>query len=644
MNKAIKIWIIDTNPEAAALLDERLRTLPSWRVETTVFEAGPEGPSLVGDESPNVVFMGCAPEKEAAMDEIRRLGRAGIEAAVILLSERETEMTIEEAIRIGATDYLGRDNLTRESLDRILRYLTEKNEMEQRLFESEARFNVMLNQVDAPVILFAADKGRIVEFNEKAHENLGYTREEFESLSIHDIEAPRENEQVEERFQKLLETGDGSYEAIYTRKNGETLHVSVSSKVVPLHGRLHFLNMPRETPGSSRAVMEKPELEERLRQTQKMEAIGALAGGVAHDFNNILGIILGNVELAMLDIPAWSPVHFNFDEIRTACQRARDVVKQLLSFSRKTQHTRKPLKINTVIKESIKLLRASIPTIIDIHANIPKDCGAILADPTQIHQVLINLCTNAAHAMYEDGGVLDITLLDVEVREGMSPRYYDLEPNKYIKLTVSDTGRGIDPEIKERIFDPYFTTKEMDKGTGIGLSVVHGIIEDHDGSIFVESAPGKGAAFHMFFPVTDKEAEPEGDIPVELLRGDERILLVDDEEAIVNLAQHMLERLGYRVDALTDPIEALELFRENSRNWDLVISDMTMPRMTGDKLLEEVLRIRPGMPIILCTGFSERISREEALEKGILGYIEKPFNLTVFSKAVRASLDQAYGR
>ncbi len=640
MNNALKIWIIDTNSEDAARLEAQLRTLSAWRVETTMFETGMGVAPLGGDASPNVVFMGCASGKEAIMDEIRQLRRVRIEADIVLLPGREYEMDIEEAVRIGAADYLCKDALTRESLDRILRYVTEKNESERRLFESEARFNVMLNQVDAPVILFAADTGRIVDFNERAHADLGYTREEFGPLSIHDIESSRAEEKIEERFRKLLETGDGSYETIHTHKNGETFDVRVSSRVVPLHGRLHFLSMPKAIPGRDRAAMDKPDLRERLRQTQKMEAIGALAGGVAHDFNNILGIILGNVELAMLDIPAWSPVHFNFDEIRTACKRARDVVKQLLSFSRKTQHVRKPLKINTVIKESIKLLRASIPTIIDIHAVIPPDCGAILADPTQIHQVLINLCTNAAHAMYEAGGVLEVRLRDVEVREEMSPRYHNLAPDKYIKLTVSDTGCGIDPGIKDRIFDPYFTTKEMDKGTGIGLSVVHGIIEDHDGSIFVESEPGKGSTFQMFFPVIDEEAEPERDIPVELLKGDERILLVDDEEAIVNLAQHMLERLGYHVDALTDPVEALELFRENSRKWDLIISDMTMPRMTGDKLLEEVLRLRPGMPIILCTGFSERISREEALKKGIRGYIEKPFNLTIFSKAVRASLDE----
>ncbi|MCP4692853.1 MAG: response regulator [Desulfobacterales bacterium] len=639
MKKILEIWIIDENRSDADLLEKLLKTLSSWRVGTTWFKTAREGLARVREISPDVIFMAYAPGSDADGDEIRRFRRAGVDAAIVLLAGRENEIDPVEARRTRASDWLGKDNLTRASVDRLLRYLTGKEEVERRLLERESCFTALLDQSDADIVLYAADTGEIVEFNDRAHESLGYTREAFGALRVRDIEGPGSDAKVEERFRGLLDTGEGSYDTTHLHKNGERFDFHVSNRVVLIHGKLHILSMRRQIGRETLASVEKEELEERLRQARKMEAIGALAGGVAHDFNNILGIILGNVELAMLDIPTWSPVHFNFDEIRTACQRARDVVKQLLSFSRKTRHARKPVKINTVIKESLKLLRASIPTIIDIHANIPKECGAILADPTQIHQVLINLCTNAAHAMYESGGVLEVRLQEVEVREDVSPRYHDLKPDRYIKLTVSDTGCGIDPEIKDRIFDPYFTTKEMDKGTGIGLSVVHGIIEDHDGVISVESAPGKGAAFHIFFPVIDEWAEPELDIPVELLKGDERILLVDDEEAIVNLGQHMLERLGYHVDALTDPVEALELFRENSKNWDLIISDMTMPGMTGDKLLEEVLKIRPGMPIILCTGFSERISREEALEKGIRGYMEKPFNLTMFSKTVRTSLD-----
>jgi CheY-like chemotaxis protein len=371
-----------------------------------------------------------------------------------------------------------------------------------------------------------------------------------------------------------------------------------------------------------------------------MESIGTLSGGIAHDFNNLLGIILGNAEMAMDDVPELHPAKFNLNEIRTASLRARDVVKQLLSFGRKTDPKQRPVKLVQIAEDALKFLRSSIPTSIEIRQNIPVDTDdSILADSTQINQVMINLCTNAAHAMEDTGGVMTIGIQNIYLDQISAAVYPHLPPGNYVKLTVSDTGPGIDPEIKNRIFDPYFTTKEVGKGSGIGLSVVHGIVKNHNGAISVDSKFGKGTTFSILFPVAEEEAVIETEPVEKLSTGNERILIVDDEESMAEIGRRRLERLGYRVEAKTNSIEALELFRADPDQFDLVITDMTMPHITGDKLVKEILKIRPDMPTILCTGFSEKIDEEKAKEIGVRQYIEKPFDRGKLSRLVRKVLD-----
>jgi len=385
-------------------------------------------------------------------------------------------------------------------------------------------------------------------------------------------------------------------------------------------------------------ITDKKELENHLRRAQKMEAIGTLAGGIAHDFNNILGIILGNTELALDDVPEWNPARFNLEEVITASLRAKDVVRQLLNFARKTELMKKPTNIIPIVIESLKLLRSSIPTSIEIRQNISKNVDAIMADPTQINQVLINLCTNADHAM-PDGGMLEVSLKNVELGKDTTAQHPNLNPGRYVNLTVRDTGHGMPPEEIDRIFDPYFTTKEVGKGSGMGLAVVHGIVMNHDGAIFVDSDLGKGTTFNIFFPVTEREPISEIPIDEDLPTGKERILFVDDEESMVYVGRNRLERLGYQVETKTSPVEALELFRANPDQFDLVITDMTMPQMTGDHLVEEILKIRPDLPTIICTGFSEKIDEEKAKEIGIRQYIEKPLNRSDLAKLVRKALN-----
>ena len=384
------------------------------------------------------------------------------------------------------------------------------------------------------------------------------------------------------------------------------------------------------------------QMEEELSQAHKMESIGTLAGGIAHDFNNILGIILGNAELAMDDVPEWTPAKYNIEEIRTASLRAKDVVRKLLSFARKTTLEKKPTNIIPIVKESLQLLRSSIPTSIEIRQNIAKDVDIILADPTQINQVIINLCTNADHAM-PDGGVIVVTLKNVELNEDTAAQYPDLNPGRYVNLTVSDTSHGISQEEIDQIFAPYFTTKDMGKGTGMGLAVVHGIVKGHNGVITVKSELGKGTTFSIFFPVVETVADVKTETAEKLPIGDEKILFVDDEESIAELGHQILKRLGYEVEATTSPFEALELFRSQPDRFDLVITDLTMPEMSGDEVAQ-ILSSRPEtkeIPVVFLTALvtKEEMGNESMASLGKYNYIAKPITtkelVTVIKKILK---------
>ncbi len=380
-------------------------------------------------------------------------------------------------------------------------------------------------------------------------------------------------------------------------------------------------------------------METQLQQAQKMEAIGTLAGGIAHDFNNILFPVSGYTEMLLLDIPDDSPFHHGLSQILAGIKRAGDLVTQILTFSRQKEHELKPLKVEIVVNEALKLIRSSLPSTIEIIQNVNKDCGLVMADPTQIHQIVMNLCTNAYHAMEETGGKLTVNLKGVEL-ETEDLKDPSMISGKYVCLTVADTGPGMKQSIIDRIFDPYFTTKENGKGTGLGLAVVHGIVKSHGGHISVYSEPGKGTEFKVHLPVIKKQEETakvETDAPIQ--KGDERILLVDDQDMIVQMEKQMLERLGYHVTTRISSVDALEAFRANPNKFDLVITDMTMPNMTGDKLSAEIMKIRSDIPVILCTGFSEMMSKEKAATLGIKGFLMKPIVIKDLSQIIRDVLD-----
>jgi PAS domain S-box-containing protein len=382
-------------------------------------------------------------------------------------------------------------------------------------------------------------------------------------------------------------------------------------------------------------------LQDHLRQSQKMEAMGTLAGGIAHDFNNILGAIIGYAELAKMNAIRPGQYEGYLDLSLRACQRAKDLVQQILTFSRQAEQEKRPVDMVGLLKESFKLLRATLPSTMEMILHVHVPVAPVLADPTQLHQVVMNLCTNAAHAMRDQGGSLEVGLRGVEVGKGDLGQYPGLEPGPYIKLSVSDQGHGMTPEVAARIFDPFFTTKAPGEGTGLGLAVAHGIVTGCGGTIRVYSEPGMGATFHVMLPMLrESKEEPQAE-EREPPRGREHVLLVDDEEALVQILTRFLYDLGYRISAFTSPVEALKAFKESPHEFDLILSDLTMPNLTGVDLAQEVAAIRPGLPFLLCTGFSENITAERAKVLGIREVVLKPILRRPLAESVRRALDGA---
>jgi signal transduction histidine kinase len=391
-----------------------------------------------------------------------------------------------------------------------------------------------------------------------------------------------------------------------------------------------------------------------LHQAQKMEAMGALAGGIAHDFNNLLFPIIGHAEMILDDLPADSPFQNGLRQIHTGALRARELVQQILAFSRQEKSARIRMKMQPIVKEALKLIRSTIPATIAIQQRISSDCGPVRADPVQIHQILMNLATNAFHAMDEEGGTLTVRLEACRVNEppkmsdpaqmsdpvqAGDPAHMDpaMQPGTYACLTVADTGTGMDPKTLDKIFEPYFTTKAKGKGTGMGLSVVHGIVTAMNGAMQVHSEPGRGTQFRVYLPVEehgpDTDPDPAAQGPV--VGGSERILLVDDETPVAAMETQILSRMGYQVTAFTSSTRALAAFRDDPDQFDLVITDIAMPDMSGDKLAAELQNIRPGMPILLCTGFSERMTPEKIEKLGVRGLLTKPMLTRDLDKTLR---------
>jgi PAS domain S-box-containing protein len=426
--------------------------------------------------------------------------------------------------------------------------------------------------------------------------------------------------------------------------DGHPLYLSVSGRpirqdegqVVGYRGVAHDITARLR----AEAQLRQAQRADQLRHTQKMEAIGTLAAGIAHDFNNILAAILGYTELALHVVPQDSPARSHLQRVLTAGSRARDLVQQILTFGRKRESAPKPLHLHTIVKEALQLLRASLPATIIIRQELAEAAGMVLADPTEMHQVLMNLCANAEHAMRNTDGVLEVHLDAVELDATCTDQYPTLHPGPHVRLTVRDTGHGMTPAVMGRIFEPFFTTKDVGQGTGMGLAVVHGIVTSHNGAITVQSAPGQGTTFIIYLPQVDAPSSAVVPQAEPILTGKGCILFVDDEDAIALWGQELLAQLGYEVVVSTSGLDALDIFRAAPDRFDLVVTDQTMPHMTGEVLAAKLRDLRPDIPIILCTGFSHSIDAEKAIAQGIDAFLMKPLLARDLGLAIQRVLAQ----
>jgi PAS domain S-box-containing protein len=525
-------------------------------------------------------------------------------------------------------------------LEGFLADITDRKRAEEALAESRNYLDEIINAVADP--LFVKDHlHRWVLVNNALCAFVGYDREGILGKTDYDYFPKAEADIFRINDQRVLDTGEANInEETLTDARGQ-VHTIVTKKTLYTDktGERFIVGIIRDITEQKRAEEERKRLESRLTQAQKMEAIGNLAGGIAHDFNNILSAIIGFTELSLLETAPDDAVADKLRQVLKAGNRARELVRQILTFSRMTETSYAPLSLKIAIKEFLKMLRSMIPTTVAIESHLAVQ-GLVMSDPTQIHQILMNLCTNAVHAMEGQGGTLTVTLDEVLVKQPEKAPDPGLRPGAYVIVSIEDTGRGIPSTLMDKIFEPFFTTKEQGRGTGLGLSVIHGIVKNHQGAIICHSVEGKGTTFSVYLPKLET-ALPEitAPDPVRLLSGHERILFVDDEVILVNLVQDMLISVGYDVVGLTSSAEALDLFRRDPSAFDLVITDMTMPGLTGDRLAGDMLALRPDLPVILCTGYHEHMTGERARSLGIREFIMKPVDMKTLTEAIRRVLD-----
>jgi PAS domain S-box-containing protein len=634
--RGIQVLLVEDDPADGLLLQAILAAAKFVLFQVTQVTQLSAALQHLAAEHCDVVLLDLSLPDSHGLETFATLHTQAPGMPIVVLTGLDDETVAVEAVQEGAQDYLVKGQVDGNGLVRAMRYAIERQRAEAALRQDWLA--VTLASIGDAVM--ATDRHGLVTFiNPVAAMLTGWTEQDALGYHIdtvyrlvHEQNHQHMDSSVARVLQEGITAGFMDHTALLTR-DGRA--IAIADSAAPIHsrdGRLQGMVLV------FRDISERKQLEAQLRQAQKMEAIGTLAGGIAHDFNNILAAILGFSELASYEVPQASAVWDHLQNVLRAGKRAKELVQQILAFSRRTMAERRPVQLHPLIKETLTLLRASLPSTIEIKHSLATDVGTVLADPIQMHQVLMNLCANAQYVMRDTGGVLEVCLEATEIDPLVACP--DLKPGPYVRLTVRDTGPGITPEVLGRLFEPFFTTKRPGEGTGMGLAVVHGIVASHDGAIIVSSTPGQGATFELYLPRLEEAVIDDPHSEERIPEGKGRILFVDDEDPVVRLSQEILERLGYEVVACGGSLEALQAFQEAPQHFDLVITDQTMPRMTGDMLAQALRHIRPDIPIILCTGFSYTINAEQAEALGIDAWLTKPWQTRDLAHTIRHVLAQ----
>lgn len=638
-----QLLIVDDNPENLRVLSSMLKQ-QGYGVRAA--KNGKQAIESFQMEPPDLVLLDIQMPMMDGYEVCRRIKKQACYRLIpiIFISAMEEAFNKAMAFEAGGSDYITKPIQAEEVLARVKTHLNlykYQKELKNKNFELLQQFKATFEQAAVGIAHIDMHTGFYLKVNQRFADMLGYCVDELLKKTIEEITHPDFYERDAFKIEQLKRKEIDFFvrEKKYLTAEGLPMWCKITMSLVAhqQESRSGYLLLIIEDISKTKEMERAQKENERLiSQMQRMEAIGTLAGGIAHDFNNILSAIIGYTEIALTEATKGSMLEKNLLAVCSAGQRATDLVKQILTVARQPDKKRSVIQPKVITKEVLKFIRSTTPTFIKITHKIDSD-ASIMADATQIHQLLMNLCTNAIQAMEDSGGELHVSIKDVFFDN--RNLLIDMKPGPYIEIKVSDTGGGIAPESIDLIFDPYFTTKGPGEGTGLGLATVHGIVKNCKGKIQVVSQPGKGTKFTIHLPVSQNLTEKKTKTPEKLPSGQEKILVVDDEATIAKMVGSLLESLGYSVTAKSNGIEALELFKERPDDFDLILSDITMPDITGDKLAMEVMKIRPDIPIVLCTGYSKLMSKEDALKLGIRAFIHKPFTLKDLAQTIRKALD-----
>jgi PAS domain S-box-containing protein len=639
-NEFMKVLLVEDDEDDFIIARDLLTEIPNNDFDVTWINEYEDALNAMISNQFNIILLDYRLGAFNGIELLKAANKKGCRVPIILLTGQDDYEIDVAGMKSGASDYLVKSRVDAHSLERSIRYAIDRKQSESDLRQSEEKFRSLAESAIDGVVT-TDSVGNIVYCNKSALKILDYDKLELVGQKVASVLPDLvKNSYIEDMQNNKGDDKDenisNTIETFGTQKGGKKIPVEMSlSRWETRDGK--FLT------AFLKDVTKRKALEQRVRQIQKMEAIGTLAGGIAHDFNNILGSIMGYTEMAMDDMLADSMTKNYMDNVIIACERAKELVSQILTFSRIDDQEKKPVQVDLVVKETLKLLRASIPATINIIQNIDTESSFVLGDTNQMHQLLLNLCTNASHAMQPKGkGWLYVNLRDIIVDENSASKFPSLNPGKYIQLEVADTGHGIEKSIMSRIFDPFFTTKGVGEGTGMGLAVVHGIVKNLKGEITCESQIDKGTTFRVYIPCVENKVPKAQIQPKIAVRGSERILFVDDEKSLVEIATTKLRELGYHVQGKTSSKEAMIEITDNLPNYDLIITDFSMPEITGIEIAKVIHKKRPELPMILCTGYSDAILEKQAKMLGIRALINKPVRLKDFPQIVRKVLDKSY--